>query len=85
MCPKLSFKGLVLVLPSDLALAKAGDSCMLLRIIYDTTTIRMDTQNGMRQPQSSKASLDMAPLVNKITIKDTNKPTVAVVWIHEVQ
>ena len=77
--PKLSFRGFVDVFPSDLAFANTGDSSIFLRIIYDTNTMMIETQNGTLHPHSSKASLDKALFVKRITINEINKPTVAVV------
>ena len=38
----------------------------------------------MRQPQSAKAASPISVRVPRITISDRNRPSVAVVWIHEV-
>ena len=45
---------------------------------------RIETRNGMRQPQSAKASSPIAVRTPRITSSDRNRPSVAVVWIHEV-
>ena len=37
----------------------------------------------MRQPQSAKASSPMQVRVPRITSSDRNRPSVAVVWIHD--
>ena len=52
---------------------------MFLRIIYDTPTIRMEIQKGILQPQLSNSSAERDVLVTRITIRDINKPAVAVV------
>jgi hypothetical protein len=52
---------------------------MFLRIKYETPTITMDNQNGTLQPHSSNCSGVKIFLVARITIKEMNKPTVAVV------
>ncbi|MOA67445.1 hypothetical protein D3C78_1946300 [compost metagenome] len=46
---------------------------------------RIDSRNGMRQPQASKASVPKAVRQARITSNDRNRPSVAVVWIHEVK
>ena len=45
----------------------------------------IDTQKGTRHPHSLNASFEIANRVPMITNKEINKPTVAVVCIHEVQ
>ena len=50
----------------------------------DTASSRIDTRNGMRQPQSLNAGSPMMVRVPRITSSDRNKPSVAVVWIHDV-
>ena len=52
---------------------------MLKRMYTEMPNSKMDTRNGTRQPQSAKASSPRAVRVPKITIKDKNKPKVAVV------
>ena len=44
----------------------------------------IETKNGMRQPQSPKATSPISNLVDKITNSDRNNPKVAVVCIHAV-
>ncbi len=54
--PKASVSGALESLPSALILAKAGDSCSDSRIQIDTPSRKIETRNGMRQPQALKAS-----------------------------
>ena len=70
-------------LPSAFMRANAGDSCIDRRIHIDTASMPIDTQNGMRQPQVSKAS-PMSERQARITPSDRRRPTVAVVWIQLV-
>jgi hypothetical protein len=44
----------------------------------------IDTRNGMRQPQSAKASSPVMVRTPRMTIRLRNRPSVAVVWIHDV-
>ncbi|MNL89119.1 hypothetical protein D3C87_2192500 [compost metagenome] len=70
-------------MPSAFRRWNAGDSFIDRRIYTDTPSSRIDTRNGMRQPQVSK----LGPVISRhsrITISDRNRPSVAVVWIHEV-
>ncbi|MNJ81676.1 hypothetical protein D3C77_805930 [compost metagenome] len=46
---------------------------------------RIDSRNGIRQPQASKASVPRIVRQARITSNDRNRPRVAVVWIHEVK
>jgi hypothetical protein len=39
----------------------------------------------MRQPQESKEAVSIAVRTPRITSSDRNRPSVAVVWIHEVK
>ena len=82
--PKDSDSGALEVLPSAFIFWKAGDSDSDRRIHTDTASSRMDTRNGMRQPQSLKAGSPMMVRVPRITSSDRNRPSVAVVWIQEV-
>jgi hypothetical protein len=63
---------------------KSGDSLSLRRIHTDTASSSSDTPNGMRHPQSSKRSVPSQSRQPRITSRERNRPSVAVVWIHEV-
>ncbi|MNN99533.1 hypothetical protein D3C81_2192010 [compost metagenome] len=71
-------------MPSAFIFWKAGDSDSVMRIQTDTASSRMDTRNGMRQPHSTKAASPIEVRTPRITSSDRNRPSVAVVWIHEV-
>ena len=71
-------------MPSAFILVKAGDSASCSRIQIDTARSRIETRNGTRQPQSANASGVMARRRPRMTRSDRNRPTVAVVWIHDV-
>ena len=45
-----------------------------------------ETRNGIRQPHSAKSLASMKPPKRQIpmTASDRKKPSVAVVWIHDV-
>ena len=73
------------VLPCDLILANRGDSAMRIRMAMDTPTKRMDTQNGMRQPQSLKRTSPTRLLTLMMTANVTNSPRGAVTCIQLVQ
>ena len=72
------------VLPSAFIFWKAGDSFIDRRIQTEMPSNRIDTMNGMRQPQSTNASSPVMVRVPRITISDRNRPSVAVVWIQDV-
>ena len=82
--PKDSVSGALEVLPSSFIFLKAGDSFIDRRIHTLTASRAIETMNGIRQPQSAKAASPMAVRVPRMTISDRNRPSVAVVWIHEV-
>jgi len=82
--PKDSDSGALEVLPSSFIFLKAGDSFIDRRIHTLTASRAIDKMNGTRQPQSAKASSPRKVRVPRITISDRNRPSVAVVWIHEV-
>ncbi len=44
----------------------------------------MESRNGTRQPQAANVSGVMLRRRPRMTISDRNRPTVAVVWIHDV-
>src|SRR4051812_464630 len=82
--PKDSVSGALEVLPSDFIFWKAGDSARLRRIHTETASSRMETRNGMRQPQAAHSFGSIDSRTPRITSRDMNRPSVAVVWIHEV-
>ena len=55
------------------------DSFIDKRIQTDTPSRKTETRKGMRQPHSAKASSPIALRVARITIRDRNRPSVAVV------
>jgi hypothetical protein len=67
------------VLPSYFYLANAGDSFKLKRKYTEMASNRIDTNNGIRQLQSAKASSPISVRLSKITIRDSNRPKAAVV------
>ena len=82
--PKDSDSGALEVLPSAFIFWKAGDSDSCMRIHTEMPSSRMDTRNGMRQPQSLNTSSPVMVRVPRITSSDRNSPMVAVVWIQAV-
>src|SRR5579859_4507367 len=78
-CVKASFRGAVEVIPADLICWKIGDSFICSRIYREISTRNRDARNGMRQPQSLKATSLMEFCVPRITAMETNKPSVAVI------
>ncbi|MNH41500.1 hypothetical protein D3C79_1030130 [compost metagenome] len=62
-----------------------GDSLSCMRMYTEIASSRIDSRNGMRQPQASNASVPNAVRQARITSNDRNRPSVAVVWIHEVK
>ncbi|MNT97489.1 hypothetical protein D3C72_2398260 [compost metagenome] len=63
---------------------KAGDSFIFRRIQTDTPSSSAERRNGMRQPQSAKASLPISVWMPRMISSERKRPRVAVVWIHEV-
>ena len=55
-----------------------------MRIHTEMPSSTMDSRKGIRQPQSAKACSPMEVRTPRITSSDRNRPSVAVVWIHEV-
>ncbi|EKD97207.1 MAG: hypothetical protein ACD_23C01016G0003 [uncultured bacterium] len=72
------------VLPSAFIFWKAGDSDSDRRIHTEMPSSRMDTRNGMRQPQSWNTASPKLRRTPRITSRLRNRPSVAVVWIQEV-
>ena len=82
--PNDSVSGAFEVLPSSFIFLKAGDSFIDRRIHTRMASRKIDTRNGTRQPQSANAASPIQVRVPRITISDRNRPSVAVVWIHDV-
>jgi hypothetical protein len=72
------------VLPSSFIFLNAGLSLRVRRIHTEMPSSTMESRKGMRQPQAAKASSPSQVRVPRITSSDRNRPSVAVVWIHEV-
>lgn len=81
--PNDSVSGALEVLPSAFIFWNAGDSLIDRRMYTDVASSTIDTRNGMRQPQSSNDA-PVSSRTTRITISDRNRPSVAVVWIHDV-
>ena len=81
-----SVSGALEVLPSSFIFLKAGDSFIDRRIHTLIASSTIERMNGARhQPQaSSKASLVTVALMARMMTSDRNRPSVAVVWIHDV-
>jgi hypothetical protein len=71
-------------LPSAFIFWKAGDSESESRIHTEMASSAIETRNGMRQPQSMKACSPSQVRTPRMTKRLRNRPSVAVVWIHEV-
>ena len=83
--PNDSASGAFEVLPSSFMRLNAGVSLRLRRIQTDTISSSNDSRNGIRHPQPLlKVSSPRKDLVAMMTISDRKRPSVAVVWIHEV-
>ena len=82
--PNDSVSGAFEVLPSDFIFWKAGDSFIDRRIQTEIASSAIEIRNGMRQPQAWNASSPSTLRVTRMTISDRNRPSVAVVWIHDV-
>ncbi|MCY1299119.1 hypothetical protein D9M70_486350 [compost metagenome] len=82
-CANDSVSGALEVLPSAFMRWNAGDSFIDSRMYTDIPSSRIDSRKGMRQPQVSNAG-PVSSRHSRITISDRNRPSVAVVWIHEV-
>ena len=50
----------------------------------DTASSKIETRNGTRQPQAANCSGVSDRRSARMTSSERNRPTVAVVWIHEV-
>ena len=82
--PNDSAMGAFEPLPSSFMRLKVGDSLSCRRIHTEMPSSTTEIRNGMRQPQSLKASSPMKVRTPRITSSDRNRPSVAVVWIQLV-
>ena len=82
--PNASLSGRFEVVPSSFILVNTGDSLRLNRIQIETASRMPDSRNGMRQPQSPNAASPIQVRIRRISSNAMNRPSVAVVWIHEV-
>ena len=72
------------MVPSSFIRWKAGLSFSISRIQTEMPSSTIETRNGMRQPQAAKSSGDIETRQPRMTRSDRKRPSVAVVWIHEV-
>ena len=82
--PKASDSGALEPLPSSFIRWNAGDSFRDSRIQTEIPSSMKESRNGMRHPQAAKSSLLMTFWMIRMTTSDRNRPSVAVVWIHDV-
>ncbi|MNG20075.1 hypothetical protein D3C84_1042990 [compost metagenome] len=82
--PNASVSGALEVLPSDFIFMKAGLSFRVRRIHTEMPSSTMDSRKGMRQPQAANSSSPSQVRVPRMISSERNRPSVAVVWIHEV-
>ena len=61
-----------------------GDSLSLSRIQIETASRIAESRNGMRQPQAAKVGSPWLVRMPSTSNSAMNRPSVAVVWIHEV-
>ncbi|MNL13148.1 hypothetical protein D3C87_1340490 [compost metagenome] len=76
---KDSVSGALDALPSAFIFMNTGDSLSCRRMYTETISNRIDSRNGIRQPQASKASVPRMVRQARITSSDMNRPRVAVV------
>ena len=76
---KASVSGALEPLPSSFIFWNTGDSFSFSRMTTDTPRSTTDSRNGIRQPQAANSVSPSMVRVNRITINDRNKPSVAVV------
>ncbi|MNG21110.1 hypothetical protein D3C84_1054390 [compost metagenome] len=76
---KDSVSGALEDLPSAFIFTNTGDSLSCKRMYTEIISSRIDSRNGIRQPQASKASVPSAVRQARITSSDRNRPRVAVV------
>ena len=81
---KASVSGAFELLPSSFIFWNTGDSFRRSRIQTEIASRTTETRNGIRQPQAANSGSPSAVRVNRITISDRNRPSVAVVWMNEV-
>jgi len=62
----------------------SGDSLSESRIQTEIPSRIADRRNGHLQPFSAKYSSPVHVLIPRMTSSERNRPSVAVVWIHEV-
>ena len=82
--PKASDSGRFEALPSSFMRWNSGDSCSLSRIQIETASRMAESRNGMRQPQAAKVGSPCVVRTPSTSSSAMNRPTVAVVWIHDV-
>ena len=70
--------------PSAFIFVNAGDSSICSRIQTEMPSRKIDSRNGMRQPQSANSFSPTMVRTLRITISDSSRPSVAVVWIQLV-
>src|SRR5450755_3878304 len=80
-----SVSGAFEILPSSFIFLNAGDSFIDRRIQTLTASRKTDTRKGMRQPQSANAASPIQVRVPRMTSSERKRPSVAVVWIHDVK
>jgi hypothetical protein len=76
---KDSVSGAFEPLPSAFICWNSGVSLSLSRIQTETASRMTETRNGMRQPQSAKASSPIQVRTPRMTRSERNRPKVAVV------
>src|ERR1035438_2569462 len=81
---KASFSGCAEVIPAVLICVKIGDSFILKRTYREMLTRMSEARKGMRHPQLEKSSLDMDCWVSRMTMSETKRPSVAVIWMKLV-
>jgi len=85
LCPKIYLSGFTEIAPSDFNLENSGESCIFKRIYIETPTSTIENKNGIRQPHALNFAIETVGSVsklwrvNKITLNETNKPSVSVV------
>src|SRR5690606_6799321 len=82
--PKETLMGCFDEVPSAFILRQTGDSLKRMRIHTEIPSKSSKIRNGMRQPQSRKASSPNDLRMPNTTSKDRNSPMVAVVCIQLV-
>ena len=67
------------MVPAVLIELKMGDSFIFKRIYREMVTKMMEIRKGMRHPHAEKASLLIEYCVARMTMRETNRPSVAVI------